>query len=45
MSEKQSGLGAYFEELKRRKGMAEMDWMKDDSDLDNLRDHPRLTKI
>jgi TolB-like protein/Tfp pilus assembly protein PilF len=25
-----------------RKGMAELDWMKNDSDLDNLRDHPRF---
>ena len=61
MSEKQSGLGAYFEELKRRKvvrvviayvvgarllmQMAEMDWMKNDSDLDNLRDHPRFKAL
>ena len=25
-----------------RKGMAEIDWMKNDSDLDNVRDHPRF---
>jgi len=28
-----------------RKGMAEVDWMKNDSDLDNLRDHPRFKAL
>lgn len=28
-----------------RKGMAELDWMKNDSDLDNLRDHPRFKAL
>lgn len=27
------------------KGMAELDWMQNDSDLDNLRDHPRFQKL
>ena len=27
------------------KGMAEIDWMVNDSDLDNLRDHPRFKKL
>lgn len=27
------------------KGMAEVDWMVNDSDLDNLRDHPRFKKL
>jgi TolB-like protein/Tfp pilus assembly protein PilF len=27
------------------KGMAELDWMVNDSDLDNLRDHPRFKKL
>jgi hypothetical protein len=25
--------------------MAEIDWMVNDSDLDNLRDHPRFKKL
>ncbi len=28
-----------------RKGMAEVDWMMHDSDLDNLRDHPRFKAL
>ena len=28
-----------------RKGMAEVDWMMNDSDLDNLRDHPRFKAL
>jgi TolB-like protein/Flp pilus assembly protein TadD len=28
-----------------RKGMAEVDWMKNDSDLDNLRGHPRFKAL
>ena len=28
-----------------RKGMAELDWMKNDSDLDNVRDHPRFKAL
>ncbi len=28
-----------------RKGMAEVDWMINDSDLDNLRDHPRFKAL
>jgi hypothetical protein len=28
-----------------RKGMAEIDWMLNDSDLDNLRDHPRFKAL
>ncbi len=28
-----------------RKGMAELDWMKNDSDLDNLRDQPRFKAL
>lgn len=28
-----------------RKGMAEVDWMKNDSDLDNLREHPRFKAL
>ena len=28
-----------------RKGMAELDWMKNDSDLDNLREHPRFKAL
>jgi adenylate cyclase len=28
-----------------RKGMAELDWMMNDSDLDNLRDHPRFIAL
>ncbi|MCW8925433.1 MAG: tetratricopeptide repeat protein [Xanthomonadales bacterium] len=28
-----------------RKGMAELDWMMNDSDLDNLRDHPRFKAL
>ena len=28
-----------------RKGMAELDWMKNDSDLDNLREHPRFKTL
>lgn len=28
-----------------RKGMAETDWMKNDSDLDNLREHPRFIAL
>ncbi|HNP37152.1 MAG TPA: tetratricopeptide repeat protein [Woeseiaceae bacterium] len=28
-----------------RKGMAELDWMKNDSDLDNLRSHPRFKAL
>lgn len=28
-----------------RKGMANMDWMKNDSDLDNLREHPRFKAL
>ncbi len=28
-----------------RKGMAEMDWMKNDSDLDKLREHPRCKAL
>jgi tetratricopeptide (TPR) repeat protein len=27
------------------KGMAELEWMQNDSDLDNLRDHPRFKKL
>ena len=27
------------------KGMAELDWMVNDSDLDNLREHPRFKKL
>ena len=27
------------------KGMAEIDWMKNDSDLDNVRDHPRFKAL
>jgi adenylate cyclase len=29
-------------EISIRKGMAQLDWMKNDSDLDNIRDHPRF---
>lgn len=32
-------------EKSTRKGMAEVDWMKNDSDLDNLRDHPRFKAL
>jgi adenylate cyclase len=28
-----------------QKGMAQLDWMKNDSDLDNLRDHPRFKAL
>ena len=28
-----------------RKGMAEVDWMMNDSDLDNLREHPRFKAL
>jgi len=28
-----------------RKGMAEIDWMKNDSDLDNVREHPRFKAL
>lgn len=28
-----------------RKGMAEIDWMKNDSDLDNVRGHPRFQAL
>ena len=28
-----------------RKGMAEVDWMMNDSDQDNLRDHPRFQAL
>lgn len=28
-----------------RKGMAEVDWMKNDTDLDNLREHPRFKAL
>jgi TolB-like protein/Flp pilus assembly protein TadD len=28
-----------------RKGMAELDWMQNDSDLDSLRDHPRFKAL
>ena len=28
-----------------RKGMAEVDWMMHDSDLDNLREHPRFKAL
>ena len=27
------------------KGMAELEWMQNDSDLDNLREHPRFKKL
>ena len=28
-----------------RQGMAELDWMKNDTDLDNLREHPRFKAL
>ncbi len=28
-----------------RRGMAQMDWIRHDTDLDNLRDHPRFKAL